>query len=241
MSFDESHVDDEVLALLALGETAGTTADLAHIEECERCSDEVTALRSVVDAARSAGPLVPPAPHVWDRISDELGLSATTPSDADPAPVTDLSSRRTSRGPRQWRWIAAAAAVGVVVGGAGVWWRTTQTEPASVLATATLEPLPGWDAIGSAVVETSRDGTRVLVVDLDEQDAGDDGFREVWLLKPDVSGLVSVGTLAGSSGRFDLPAGLDLTQFSVVDVSEEQFDGDPAHSGNSIVRGALQA
>ena len=57
----------------------------------------------------------------------------------------------------------------------------------------------------------------------------------------DVSGLVSVGTLAGTSGRFDLPEGLDLDQFSVVDVSEEQFDGDPAHSGDSIVRGPLQA
>lgn len=248
MPFDDSHVDGEVLALLALGETAGSTTDLAHIEECEVCSDEVTALRSVVDAARSAGPMVPPAPHVWDRIADELGLAAAppvatdAPSDAEPAAVTDLSSRRTARrGPRQWRWVAAAAAAGVLVGATGVWWQTSKDEPTSLVATATLEPLPGWDASGSAAVETSSDGTRVLVVDLDEGDVGDDGFREVWLLKPDVSGLVSVGTLEGSSGRFDLPAGLDLTQFSVVDVSEEQFDGDPAHSGNSIVRGALQA
>ena len=81
----------------------------------------------------------------------------------------------------------------------------------------------------------------MLVVDLDQSESSEDGFREVWLLKPDVSGLVSLGTLAGSSGRFDLPAGLDLDQFSVVDVSEEQFDGDPAHSGDSIVRGPLEA
>ena len=249
MPFDESHVDGEVLALLALGESVGSTADLAHIEECERCSDELGALRGVVDTARSARPLVPPAPHVWDRIADELGLAgkATTGStevlpDVEPAPVADLSSRRaTSRGPRQWRWIAAAAAAGVLVGATGVWWRTSQEAPASVVATATLKPLPGWDASGSAVVETMSDGTRVLVVDLAQHEAGDNGFREVWLLKPDVSGLVSVGTLDGSSGRFDLPPGLDLTQFSVVDVSEEQFDGNPAHSGDSIVRGALRA
>ena len=68
-----------------------------------------------------------------------------------------------------------------------------------------------------------------------------EGFREVWLLKPDVSGLVSLGTLDGTSGRFDLPDGLDLSQYSVVDVSEEQFDGNPSHSGDSIVRGPLQA
>ena len=75
----------------------------------------------------------------------------------------------------------------------------------------------------------------------DKSEASQGGFREVWLLTPDVKGLVSVGTLAGPSGRFALPAGLDLAEFSVVDVSEEQFDGNPAHSGNSIVRGALRA
>jgi hypothetical protein len=45
--------------------------------------------------------------------------------------------------------------------------------------------------------------------------------------------------LDGAEGRFDLPDGLDLTQFPVVDVSEEHFDGDPAHSGDSVVRGPL--
>ncbi|KQY22147.1 anti-sigma factor [Cellulomonas sp. Root485] len=261
MPFDESHVDDDLLALLALGETAGTTADLAHIEECERCTDELTSLRDVVGLARSGGAdavLVAPAPQVWDRVAAELGLAApasasspaprtAAPSAADAtsasssadtiAPVVPLDSRR----PRAGRWIAAAAAVGLVVGGGATWWIANQPDPTTVIATAVLEPLPGWDATGSAVVETLSDGSRVLVVDLDQSASSDDGFREVWLLKPDVSGLVSLGTLDGSSGRFDLPAGLDLDQFSVVDVSEEQFDGDPAHSGDSIVRGPLEA
>ena len=251
MPFDESHVDDEVLSLLALGEPAGSTADLAHIEECERCTDELTSLTDVVGLARSGGAdavLVAPAPHVWDRVAAELGLAGATQtqppaagapvSSADAvAPVVSLDSRR----PRVARWIAAAAAVGLVVGGGATWWVTNQPDAATVIATAVLEPLPGWDASGSAVVETLSDGTRVLVVDLDQSESSEDGFREVWLLKPDVSGLVSVGTLAGASGRFDLPEGLDLDQFSVVDVSEEQFDGDPAHSGDSIVRGPLEA
>lgn len=289
MPFDESHVDDDLLALLALGEPAGTTADLAHIEECERCTDELAALTDVVGLARSGGAdatLVPPAPQVWDRVAAELGLardaapSSTLPpapvaptsapsadvasasslasapavpaSASDPsappsasgasaadvvAPVVPLDSRR----PRAGRWIAAAAAVGLVVGGGATWWVANRPDPVTVIASAVLEPLPGWDATGSAVVETRSDGSRVLVVDVDQSESSDDGFREVWLLKPDVSGLVSLGTLAGTSGRFDLPAGLDLDQFSVVDVSEEQFDGDPAHSGDSIVRGPLEA
>lgn len=256
MPFDESHVDDDVLALLALGEPAASTSDLAHIEECERCTDELAALGDVVALARSGGPddaLVAPAPAVWDRIAGELGLSpgaqalaiAAAPerSAAEPtesiAPVVPLDSRRDR--PRTWRWVAAAAAAGLVVGGGGAWWVANHDDPPTVLATATLEPLPGWDASGSAVVETAADGSRVLVVDLAEHDPSADGFREVWLLKPDVSGLVSLGTLTGTSGRFDLPDGLDLSQYSVVDVSEEQFDGNPAHSGDSIVRGPLQA
>lgn len=293
MPFDESHVDDDLLALLALGEPAGTTADLAHIEECERCTDELASLTDVVGLARSGGAdtaLVAPAPQVWDRVAAELGLggdasrtsatapagpsdapslsapsapsvspvasapsgvtpaSGTTPasgitpaSGATPAdgiaPVVPLDSRR----PRAARWIAAAAAVGLVVGGGATWWVANRPDPVTVIATAVLEPLPGWDASGSAVVETRSDGSRVLVVDVAQSESSEDGFREVWLLKPDVSGLVSLGTLAGTSGRFDLPAGLDLDQFSVVDVSEEQFDGDPAHSGDSIVRGPLEA
>ncbi|WP_163276172.1 anti-sigma factor, partial [Cellulomonas iranensis] len=85
---------------------------------------------------------------------------------------------------------------------------------------------------------TAPDGTRSLVVDLDDA-PGVEGYLEVWLLKPDVSGLVSLGTLDGTSGTFALPADLDLTQFPVVDVSDEPMDGDPAHSGVSVVRGAL--
>lgn len=284
MRFDDEHVDDDVLTLLALGEDGASAAERAHVGACERCTAEVRALADVADLARTAGELVPPAPRVWDAIAAELGLAAghddavptrpalapvapagmpgpsqpspaqaaptesaaTRPpavvpapaaSDAEAQPVADVVPlvRRSDR----WRWVAAAAAVGVVAGAGVTWWAGREPAP-QVVASATLEPLPGWDAEGSAEVETRSDGSRQLVVDLTGQ-VGGDGFREVWLLKPDVSGLVSLGTLDGSTGRFDLPAGLDLDEFSVVDVSEEQFDGDPAHSGDSIVRGPLQA
>ncbi|MEN0128244.1 MAG: anti-sigma factor [Brevundimonas sp.] len=269
MPFDEFHVDDEVLALLALGEEAGTAADRAHVQECELCGDEVAALADVVGLARTGeDTLVPPRAEVWDRIAAELdltpaevagagasvaGSSGAGSSDVDspgadvldapaaaqpasPGDVVPIQRRR----PRAWGWIAGAAAAGIVIGGVGVGWALTRDDRTKdVVATATLEPLPGWDAAGTAKVETTRDGSRVLVVDVDERSTPA-GFREVWLLTPDAKGLVSVGTLDGSSGRFDLPTGLDLAEFPVVDVSQEQFDGNPAHSGDSIVRGALR-
>ncbi|WP_019135575.1 anti-sigma factor domain-containing protein [Cellulomonas massiliensis] len=248
---DVEHVDDDVLTLLALGEPAGTPDERAHVAACARCTQEVDALAEVAALARASEPLVAPGPQVWDAIARDLDLTDRTspldeaPSGAPPvaeataeAPVAAVTPLRPRPNRRTWAFVAGAAAAGLVIGGTGVW-AATRTAAPEVLASATLEPLPGWDASGKAFVETS-DGHRVLVVDL-EGDVGSAGFREVWLLRPDVSGLVSLGTLAGSTGRFDLPAGLDLDEFSVVDVSEEQFDGDPAHSGDSIVRGPLTA
>ena len=93
-------------------------------------------------------------------------------------------------------------------------------------------------ATGAARVEEQPDGRRQVVVTVDAP-VPEGTYREVWLLAEDLSGLVSLGVLDGAEGRFDLPDGLDLTQFPVVDVSEEHFDGDPAHSGDSVVRGPL--
>lgn len=246
------HVDDDVLTLLALGEPAGTADERAHVAACARCTQEVDALAEVAALAREPEHLVAPGSHVWVGIAQDLDLAdRTSPVDEAPVlteplverasieqPVAEVTPLRRRPGRRVWALVAGAAAAGLVIGGTGVW-AATRTAAPEVLASATLEPLPGWDASGKAFVETS-DGHRVLVVDL-EGDVGASGFREVWLLRPDVSGLVSLGTLAGTTGRFDLPAGLDLDEFSVVDVSEEQFDGDPAHSGDSIVRGPLTA
>lgn len=264
------HPDPEDLALLALGEDAGPDV-AAHLAECASCAAEVASLRRVVLVGRSVTaadvPSAPPA-HVWERIQAELGLGAAqeppggapapapAPSWATPAPpapapsggaeVIDLASARAGGGRRRRLsagWLAAAAAVGLVLGAVGgAWWagsRSTEATP-TVLAEANLEPLPGWDAAGVAVLEEQPDGTRVVVVDV-AADLGEDGYREVWLLAPDVSGMVSLGLLEGTEGRFVLPAGIDVGRFPVVDVSEEPFDGDATHSGNSIVRGTLEA
>ncbi|POH69241.1 MULTISPECIES: anti-sigma factor domain-containing protein [Cryobacterium] len=156
----------------------------------------------------------------------------------EPAPVVQLDQHRRRR---VWLPVAAAACAVGIVGGivGGVWWQSTR-EPAAetVLAQAQLDALPGWTASGSASVEESADGRREVVVDLAD-DAGNEGLREVWLLTADATGLVSVGLLDGATGRFSLPADLDLAEFPVVDVSAEPADGNPAHSGDSIVRGTL--
>ncbi|MGR0220422.1 anti-sigma factor [Agromyces sp. ZXT2-6] len=154
-------------------------------------------------------------------------------------------------GPRRriaWLPITVAAAIGGILAGLGLGWLlgaagggTVGQDPAVVLASAELDSFPGWDdAVGSATVEEGPDGLRTVVVDLDATVPTGE-VREVWLIRSDASGLVSLGLLDGDSGRFVVPAGIDLDEFTLVDVSAEPVDGDPAHSGDSIVRGELRS
>ena len=251
------HIDDETLALCALGEDVLDPGQRAHLDECTECARSLEKLARVVDGARSTRhepELVPASPQVWSRVHGELGLtdvpatlapeSASAEGDdvvaveESRADVVELAPRRARR---RWLPTAVAACVALLLGIAGgVVWERRAVEPAETpIASAVLEPLPEWPGTsGEAVVEQTAEGQRQIVVSVDAP-APEGTYREVWLLKPDVSGLVSLGVLEGDEGRFDVPEGLDLSAYPVVDISEERFDGDPAHSGDSVVRGPL--
>jgi Anti-sigma-K factor rskA len=66
----------------------------------------------------------------------------------------------------------------------------------------------------------------------------EDAFYEVWLMDSGAERLVSLGPVS-DRGLYPLPEGLDPDTLPVVDVSLEPLDGDPAHSGDSLVRGTL--
>ena len=228
------HVDPDTLALLALGEHVAQRADSDHLAECEQCSEELNTLARAAAVGRStlsAGELSKPSDRVWSRIVDELAL---TP-DSAPAPVVALRPRR--------RWvpalIGAAAAVAMVLAGVTAW-QTFRPAPVSVLATATLDAFPDWvGSSGTATVEEQSDGARIVQVSF-EAPAPQDGYREVWLISTDTKRLVSLGVVRGVTGSFTIPDGVDISKYALVDISDEPYDGDPAHSGNSIVRGQLK-
>lgn len=189
------------------------------------------------DAARGDAP--------DDAPDDVTGRGPGTPADDGSghggAAVVDLDARRNrSRRGVPYPLAAAAAAAALFVGGISVWGaQRVGLEPdPTVLATAELEPLAGYTARGSAEVDERPDGTRQLVVRTDPADV--DGFKEVWLLAPDAQRMVSLGVMAGDEAVFVLPENLDVGEFPVVDVSNEPIDGDPTHSGDSIVRGVLE-
>lgn len=72
-------------------------------------------------------------------------------------------------------------------------------------------------------------------------DAGN-GYLEVWLINADGKRMVSVGVLRpGESGTFPVTQALIDQGYVIVDISKEQFDDKPAHSGDSLLRGQLPA
>ena len=224
----------------------------------------VEAVKTAPDTSR----LSVPGPQVWAGIHRELGLgesvredplAAEAPSEsgaeeggpapaatpaaggAPPSNVVPLQGRtKGTRTTAAWwqrpgTWLAAAAAAVLVVSGA-VWALTRPPQPQE-LAAAQLAPLAQHSAAGSAKVVAAADGSRSLEVSLDKDEAK--GYQEVWLIAPDLSKLVSLGVMNSTSGTFQVPAGLDLSQYPVVDVSDEPVDGNPAHSSVSIARGTL--
>jgi Anti-sigma-K factor rskA len=254
------HCTPEQLALAALREPL-PAADAAHLAECAACRAEVASLQRAVDALavpELAAPTasVPPPPRVWDAIAAATGVTtrprpdlasvpppppeaAPGPPAPAPRPVPDGTVRALR--PRRSRLLLAGAAAAVVGAGIGaaVVVATTGDDGGQSIAAAALDPLDDSGASGGARVVERPDGTRLLEVQL-EAPALDEGYYEVWLLDEEVQGLVPVGVAQAGTTTFPLPAGLDLGEFPLVDVSVEPLDGDPGHSGVSVVRGALE-
>ncbi|MFT4469412.1 anti-sigma factor [Arthrobacter sulfonylureivorans] len=242
------HLDPELISLLALDDTIGDRSDREHLRTCPECADEYQALRRAVIAAK-ADPepeLESPGPQVWQAIHRELGLAPELAEDPlrsapGPAPLRDAAAERPSPAapaprprPRNFpAWLAAAAAV-VLLAAIGVSWIVNRNT--ATLAQADLQPLEQYAATGTARV-VENNGIRELEIRLSANEAR--GYQEVWLIAPDLSGLVSLGVLDSDSGRFPIPQGLDLSKFPIVDVSDEPLDGNPEHSSVSIVRGSL--
>lgn len=243
------HLDPDAAGLAALGEPLEPWSR-EHLGQCGTCAADVDELRSVVAIAKAEGAvavLERPDPAVWEAVQAELGLQAVGgESGVEPAanvrslaPVRD----RPGRGRRQvsTRWLAVAAGVGILAGGGALWgWETLRSgENSVVLAQAELDPLPGFTGSGEATISRAENGTRSLDVDL--VGATPEGFRQVWLIAPDLQEMYSVGLLDAEHGSFAVPADIDLSQYPIVDISDEPFDGDPTHSSVSMVRGTIGA
>lgn len=243
----ETHAPDDLLALHAMGDPLpGVMA--RHVATCLHCQGALSEWAEMVTTGRTATAAdVPgqPSPAVWHAISRELGLGTPADVGEPPEALADVVSldphRRWSTG-----WLVAASVAGIVGGAiltaSGVALTSSTSDPAPiaappVVASASLAPLPQHEGDGAAEIIETDAGTE-LIVDVSDLSSGD-GFYEVWLIDPDTSQMIGLGALTDTSGRFHIPEGLDLSRYTLVDVSLEPLDGDPVHSTDSVVRGNL--
>ncbi|MEM7142360.1 MAG: anti-sigma factor [Actinomycetota bacterium] len=188
-----------------------------------------------------------PPDDVWSGI--EAALTAEADADAPLAPVVSLATRRRPA-------LVAAAVAAALVLIAGLAFVVTGEDDPNQLEVASAELVyvddpanfsadgVGRSADATLVEEGGRDLVRVDRADLPA--APEDTDLEIWLIGAASDGTLDIQTLglvADPTGgaTYDVPADFDVDAFDAVfvDVSYEPRDGDPDHSGVSLIRGAL--
>jgi hypothetical protein len=240
---------------------AGDLAALRQVVAAARDTGGGPAGQLDVTAGTPAPPVAPPA-AVWDRIAAATGVSvAARPEMVERhaagsgrviRPAAGPGGRRPDPRPTRRRRIrrrtalalaTASLVVGALAGAAGTWVLSDRSSSTSRSVVVAATPLAGLQlapqAAGRAnVVETAQG--RVLDVNVSRL-ATPEGYYEVWLIDRSVTRMVAVGVLRGDAGRFALPDGVDLSGYPIVDVSVQPLNGDPKHSGRSVLRGTLRS
>lgn len=253
---DAQHLsEDQTLRVAAGGEPTGE--ETSHLGRCESCRGEIGATRRVVDALSEPAEILDPPAGLWERIEQETGPEAAGTTDPpavqrSPWPRSRRGSRPGTARPaaparRRGRLAAAAAAgvlVGAVAGAVGFGLATSGQDDGNggapaveQIGTTTLDPVAAESMSGQARLERDAAGRLLLAVDVSE--LPEDGYLEVWLRDAEATRLVSLGVLDTTTGTLQVPQGIDLADYPVVDVSQEDFDGDPTHGGQTLVAGAL--
>jgi Anti-sigma-K factor rskA len=263
-----SHPDGDQLTLAALPAEQADPEVAAHLLVCGQCRAEVDELRRTVELARVDGvgePLPIPPTRVWQAILDELAgdeagaeIAAAPDARAHRLPPADepgppdrpvsLDDRRPQRAP-WWRrsavGVAAAAVVGLGLGagvGFGLGGSGDEPVPAPLVR---LAPVGFADpqASGTAAMVDRNGDTRMVVELRGVTNLAGGDYLEAWLMDAGGSRLLPLGALARHGeefhGEFTIPAGLPPGEYIRVDVSAERFDGNPAHSAVSLLRGDL--
>ena len=209
--------------------------DDAQSAEFERAMTADPELRAEVERLR-------PVVTKLERVPAEAWDSPEPPPLAMP-PAESASRRRWwSSQPRRLvlRPLAAAAcAVALLAAGIGLGaWLDRDPTPEGRLV---LAPIGDRDPSASGRIAVADDGVTVRVSGL--QPTGGDQFYELWLLGADKR-LVGLGSFrVGEDGAatLKLPLPVDPGAFQYFDLSLEPGDGDPGHSGVSVLRGPTAA
>jgi anti-sigma-K factor RskA len=213
----------------------GEVAELrGHLHTCDRCRDDLDAITFASSALRDAATLpIPDATELPD-----LDPSSLTAEPAEhPVPVAPGRPSRTNR-----RRLGIAAAVILVVallgGYASFSLSARDTPPEQEVQLTAVGDVP---ARGDLKIQGPMERRVISLVSAGLPEPGTGEFYQVWLMRPDGGNPVALGVLSSdNSGIWSLPEAMAASYAGqAFDVSLEREDGNPAHSGRSVLRGTL--
>lgn len=169
-----------------------------------------------------------PSPDVWARICQELDF------DLAPNPTTTSRSTDGSTAAEAQEHKARRSPLAIIKAALG----SSSDSTDHLRASARLTPIQAnWSqASGTAEIATDKQGRRLLEVSL-HADLPEFGVRQAWLVhRDDPSQRQTLGVLDGPHGLWTVPHTIDLEQFSILDISQQET-GQNEHSGHTLVRG----
>ncbi|HSO68395.1 MAG TPA: hypothetical protein VLQ67_02035 [Arachnia sp.] len=190
-------------------------------------------------AARSEPQWSDPGTGTWEAIAAATGVTATpgAPPPPEPAPLTS----RAGIGRREWLFGLGGVVLGAAAGAAGMWASGGADELGDAVRRAVLTPLDRPDEELGRAELLRRSAGYSLAVEVPGGVNNPDGYVEVWLINIDLARMISVGVFAADEvGRFTIDSSLIESGYLIVDLSNELFDDEPRHSGDTIMRGELQ-
>lgn len=177
-----------------------------------------------------------PSEGTWGSIAAALDFSSPTPATAPAQPPTGMSRRTLFAG-------LGGLAAGAALGATGLKVAQMVAEPdEAAIKRAILTPLDAEDEKLGVAELRPRDVGYSLIVDVPEGATHEGGYVEVWLINIDLARMVSVGVFAaGTAAEFFVSDDVVDGGYLIVDLSNEEFDDEPRHSGDTIMRGELRA
>jgi hypothetical protein len=259
------HIESAEAHVAHCEQCAAELAELSRLAQLARAADSpqpglvepppavwertMAELQLAIEPQDSAATARPPD-RVWQETIAQLGLNRQRSVDEDRRSQATRDEGRDQNGigkramkgrGQRWGQIVIAAVLAAIIGFVGGVLLPRQFNQPKIISSAELTAQPKWlGSSGSAQIEVANDGSEILHITVNVTKPFD-GNRQVWLATADLSQMRSVGYLNHDSGNYQIPAGLNLRAFTVVDVSAEpRPDPSPAHSDQSIVRGHLR-
>ena len=225
------HVWDAIADELGFGATQ-TANGSSHASHIGAGAPWPVTTEAAEPTARSDGPAAPADPPTLRAV----------PGTGTPEPRPSGAGDRARRWPR-WAAPVAALLIGAALGAGVLAVAQNRSDNVTVEATAPLTPvatgpLAGKDGTqGQAELVSTTQGQQVRVSATDLPPMPGTSY-EVWLFGNDGK-MISLGSLDQGKGEFTVPGDISTQEYRTVDISDEPPDGNPTHSGISMVRGSF--